>query len=149
MLFEARWIGLRPEEALLVHDRLGGRWKSVASESELAMWEASWSGQIDVGAASAPLTRTFPPVLLEDPDIAFLTAERGGWVVAGIVANRSNDGAGGEVVGVSNVFSPAEDGTSSAPSELKAVAAARAASPALPMERATSEASDPGPHAGS
>jgi hypothetical protein len=83
-----------------------------------------------VEEASAPLTRTFPPVLLKDPDIAFLTAERGGWVVAGLVANRSNNGAGGEVVGVSNVFLPAEGGEVH---RAEAVAAARATFPGLPM----------------
>jgi len=128
VLFEAQWIGLRPEETLLVHDRLGSRWKRVASESELVMWEAAWSGQIDVAEASAPMTRAFPPVLLQDTNVAFL-AERDGWVVAGIVANRSND-LSSEVVGISNLFLPAEGGEVH---RAEAVAAARATFPGLPM----------------
>jgi hypothetical protein len=94
VLFEAEWLGRAPGAG-------GARAPGVArvtSEAELAAWEAGWQG-----GEAAP--RLFLPVLLEDPEIAFLGVFEDGRAVAGAALNRS-----GEVVGVSNIYLPAEAG---------------------------------------
>src|SRR5262249_18662975 len=78
ILFEAEWLGLRPEQRLPVRDRDGARWTAIASETELAEWEAAWSGAADSGEAGSPRTRIFPTALLRDPSIAILAARREG-----------------------------------------------------------------------
>jgi hypothetical protein len=101
VLFEAAWVG-RPASgadfpgggaALPVGDM-----RRVTTETELAAWEAGWRG----GEAGP---RLFLPALLKDPEIAFLGVFDEGRVAAGLAAHRSN-----AVVGVSNLFWPAEGG---------------------------------------
>lgn len=98
LLFQAQWITLDPAEA--PNDRAASRWQPVDTADELAAW-----------SRAAGLPGTFPPALLDDPEIRFLAerdAERdaeqdgerdGGTIVAGGIANASD-----AVVGVSNVF---------------------------------------------
>lgn len=76
-------------------------WKSVQTPAELAQWEAAWSGQPNLNEAD----RIFLPSLLTDERLVFLAAYRDAGIVAGGVASRT-----GEVVGLSNVFTPAGEG---------------------------------------
>jgi hypothetical protein len=95
LLFEAQWI-----------HRPAGGFSAAASSAErvtgaamLAVWEQAWRGdRADVRE------RVFPPVLLQEPDHAVIAATRAGAVVAGCIASRS-DG----VLGISNLFAPADD----------------------------------------
>jgi hypothetical protein len=115
VLFEAEWLG-RPAGGPEAPEASVRR---VTTEAELAAWEAGWQG-----GASGP--RLFLPKLLEDPEIAFLGVWDGGGVVAGLAVNRSrrgfqphttddgrpttDDRRRETVVGVSNIFLPAENG---------------------------------------
>jgi hypothetical protein len=96
LLFEASWIWRSP--GLPKPD--GGiadlRWGNVQTPAELARWETAWRGR-----DGDPQSRIFPPSLLDEPDIIFLAAYRGGPIVAGAIANRTEN-----VVGLSNVFTP-------------------------------------------
>jgi len=74
LLFEARWIRKDAAPDLATHSRL--RW-----------------GRTTEG------NRLLPPALFADSDIAMFTGSRDGEVVAGGIANRSEN-----VVGLSNVF---------------------------------------------
>jgi hypothetical protein len=95
LLFEAQWI-----------HRPAGGFSAAASSAErvtgaamLAAWEQAWRGdRTDVSE------RVFPPALLQEPDHAVIAAMWAGAVVAGCVATRS-DG----VLGISNLFAPADD----------------------------------------
>ena len=94
--FEASWLW-RPVQPL-PRSITGGDWRPVDPPDELSRWEAAWSGgEVDLQK------RIFPPALLADPDLVFLAAYEGDRIVAGAVANRT-----GAVVGVSNVFTPAD-----------------------------------------
>jgi hypothetical protein len=66
-------------------------WRPVAGASELAAWEAAWSG--------AEAAEFFPPSLLEDESISVLACFADGAIVAGAIASR---GAG--VTGITNAF---------------------------------------------
>jgi hypothetical protein len=98
VLFPAAWIA---------HDAGPGApsgtaglldWMIVASDDELAAWEAAWCATSS--DAVPPEARIFPPALLMDDDVTITAAhDPHGRVVAGAVLNR-----GGGVVGVSNVF---------------------------------------------
>lgn len=106
LLFEAGWLWRDPAQTPR-HDPAGRiRWGRVHDGFELAKWEAAWSGN---AANRSPRRhpRLFVPSLLTDPDIAFLVAYDDGKIVAGAVANRTDD-----VVGLSNVFSPPEENVS-------------------------------------
>lgn len=72
---------------------------TVDDEEGLARWIAAWGNSSEEGA------RIFDAALLAREDVAFHALERGGRIVAGLVANRS-----GRVDGISNLFG--------APSEL-------------------------------
>ncbi len=97
-LFEAEWLwrDLEPAPKNPLPD-VG--WTVIRTPAELARWETAWRGPN--GDPPPPL---FLPILLTDPDIAFLAAVREGQIVAGAVANRT-----GDVVGLSNVFAPPEE----------------------------------------
>jgi hypothetical protein len=93
LLFEAQWIH-RPAGGFDAADSGARR---VTSAAMLAAWEEAWcGGMADVGL--------FPPALLQEPDHAVIAATRTGAVVAGCIATRS-DG----VLGISNLFAPADD----------------------------------------
>jgi len=124
ILFEAAWIWRspalpRPDAALA-----GVRWASVREPPELAAWEAAWSGP-PAGGRPDPLPRVFLPALLADDTIAFIAAYQGQQIVAGAIANRTEN-----VVGLSNVFGPAEG---IAQVWAGCVAAAADAFPGLPL----------------
>jgi hypothetical protein len=93
----------------------------VTTGDELVAWEAAWHGE----PAHPFAPRLFPPVLLADPDVAFLALYTGQALVAGLVANRS-----GSAAGLSNIFLPAQDGERYRPALL---AAAETAFPGLPL----------------
>jgi len=135
VLFEAAWLGRlvggaeAPEASV----------RRVTTEAELAAWEAGWQGGV-----AGP--RLFLPKLLEDPEIAFLGVWDGGRVVAGLAANRSREGfqrrttddrrpttddrRGEAVIGVSNIFLPAENGERW---RARLLRAAEAVFPGLPL----------------
>ncbi|MFI0988461.1 hypothetical protein [Streptomyces exfoliatus] len=95
VLFEAEWIH-RPGSAAAPEVPSAQVWRRLTTPAELAAWERSWADSDDAEGA-------FPESLLDAP-VMFLggfSAER---LVAGAVANSS-----GEVVGLSNVFGPAEE----------------------------------------
>jgi hypothetical protein len=130
VLFEAEWIGLRPEESPSesVPDPTGPTWLPVADDAQLIAWERAWrTSNPDAGAAD--VGRLFQPALLADPDIRFVAGIAGGTVVGTVIANRSDDGQG-PVVGMSNLVLTGKDPEAS---RLGAVAAVRTAFPDLPI----------------
>jgi len=93
-LFDAEWIRL--EHDALTH--AGGLpatgWRRLTTPEELVRFEDGWRAH-----GSPATTRVFLPALLADESVAFLTVEREGAILAGVVANRSP-----HVVGLSNFF---------------------------------------------
>ncbi len=105
LLFEANWLWRASSEPIPkehVHNQ-GLDWVRLQNESELVKWEMAWSGGLAENSAREQ-TRLFPSMLLADPDIAFIAAYQGGKIVAGAIANRTEN-----VVGLSNVFALSED----------------------------------------
>ena len=100
LLFSATWIWRTPFKP--VPKAHPFQWIRLIDETMLAKWEAAWNRGSN-GAPGQP-PRLFLPSLLEDPDIAFIAAIRGGQIIAGAIANRSE-----HVVGLSNVFAPEDD----------------------------------------
>jgi hypothetical protein len=98
-LFGATWIWRASQPQL---DRAQDQvdWLKVRDADQLARWETAWNGPSS-GEQPAPPMRVFPPALLADPDIVFIAASFGQQIVAGAIANRTDD-----VVGLSNVFAP-------------------------------------------
>ncbi len=97
-LFEATWLWLASRPLL---DRAAQvDWVRVRDVDQLAAWELAWNGASADEQSAAP-ARVFPPALLADPDIVFIAAYLGNRIVAGAIANRTDD-----VVGLSNVFAP-------------------------------------------
>ncbi len=128
ILFEAEWIGLRPETAVVGDGPPDLEWRPVTTDAGLAAWEAAWrSAQAKSPAES--VSRIFMPDLLDDPDIVLLGASGQGGTAAVVVASRSDDGSG-PVAGISNVVLPDAD---RAAWRAGAVGAVRAAFPGLPL----------------
>jgi len=98
-LFQAAWIWRASRPRL---DRVGAEvdWVRVRDADELSEWELAWNGP-PASEQSAPAARVFPPALLADRDIVFIAALINERIVAGAIANRTDD-----VVGLSNVFAP-------------------------------------------
>ena len=96
LLFEARWIWLPREKGPGLHAVSAElAWKIVRSEDSLAEWERAWrNANGDTNPA-----RVFLPVLLDNPEVAFVAGYRGERIVAGAIGNRSEG-----VVGWSNFF---------------------------------------------
>jgi hypothetical protein len=117
-LFEAQWLWRDPEPAPK-NPLPDVDWTIIRTPAELARWEAAWRGPDD------PPLNLFLPALLENPDIAFLAAVRDGQIVAGAVANRT-----GDVVGLSNVFTPPGE---KVPFWAGAIAAVHHKFPGLPL----------------
>ena len=86
MLLSATWLW-RQKAA----DMPGG-WKTIETEDALGAWETAWRG-----APSA--VQQFPEAMLNDPAIRFFASWQDGRIVAGGIANLSED-----CVGLSNVF---------------------------------------------
>ncbi len=93
LLFEARWIH-RPAGAF---GAAGVSVQRVTDAAMLAAWELAW-GTDDMTA------RLFPSALLDSPDHTVIAAIKDGAIVGGCIASRS-DG----VVGISNLFAPADE----------------------------------------
>lgn len=89
VLFEASWIH---REAQPVPGAGDAGWQVVDDADGLRDWALAW----DAGEGHADL---FRPGLLDEPDVHVLARRSGGRVVAGAVANRTDD-----VVGLSNLF---------------------------------------------
>jgi hypothetical protein len=101
----------------------GVRWTRVSDPVELAAWEAAWVGE---SAPDAPrLPRVFRAPLLADDDIAFIGGYHEDQIVAGAIGNRT-----GDVVGLSNVFTPESD---PAPYRAGCVAEVMRLFPGLPL----------------
>ena len=101
MLFDAEWIYLpvlRLKE--MTSARSSARWEIVRNDLALAEWESAWSKS----SGDSNKDRIFLPSLLESEDVALIAGCRDGRIVAGAIANRSND-----VVGWSNFFAPAHE----------------------------------------
>ena len=115
ILFEAQWI-YRPASLPAPEVRIEGvRWCRVETASELAAWEAAWSG-VSAEKTGAEQARIFMPSLLHDQSIAVLAAYQAGQIVAGAIANWAAD-----VVGWSNLFVPRRNGKSFAAGGLAAL----------------------------
>ena len=99
VLFEAQWIYRLASLPKPASGGTGVRWGKVRTAAALAEWEEAWRGDAADGDA------IFLPALLDVTDVAVLAAHRGQQIVAGAIANRSDD-----VVGVSNIFLRASDG---------------------------------------
>jgi hypothetical protein len=97
VLFAASWIWRPPSLPRPSDASAGVRWVRVRTASDLAAWEAAWSGE-PVAAG------IFRPALLGDENVTVFAASREGRIVAGGIANRT-----GDVVGLSNLFVPAHD----------------------------------------
>jgi hypothetical protein len=90
VLFEAQWIHF-PAAKATSPTYLG--WEVCMSPEVLRTWAIAWDG----GEGNADL---FRPELLDEPDVFVFSARSpDGRVIAGAVANRSE-----QVIGVSNVF---------------------------------------------
>ena len=121
--FEAFWFWRASDQGRLPASSLpqGVAWQRVETPEQLAHWETAWSGQPEINEAD----RIFLPSLLGHETVVFLAAYRDGNLVAGGVASRT-----GEVVGLSNVFTPAGEGR---PFWAGFVDAVRAMFPGMPL----------------
>jgi len=115
VLFAAHWIYLPisrvRNDATAAEKAM--RWKVVQSDHALAEWESAFSRSSgDTGG-----DRIFLPSLLENKDIGILAGSRDDRIVAGAIANRSDD-----VVGWSNFFAPHSELRDRAVDSLAAIA---------------------------
>ncbi len=101
--FEATWLWRAPSQPPHTREASDIRWTYIQAEPELARWEAAWTGDL-ANNSSTPQPHLFLPVLLANPDILFIAAYQNEKLVAGAIANRTDD-----VVGLSNVFAPPDD----------------------------------------
>jgi hypothetical protein len=88
---EAEWI-YREARSYPGASLSGMRWMAIETAGQLVEWESAW----DADGAQAHL---FRPALLENPLVAVVAGYVDGSIVAGAIANRTED-----VVGLSNVF---------------------------------------------
>ena len=95
LLFSADWVWRDPAP-VPAEPR---HWSRVTTAEALRDWHDAWRN------CGSPTDRTvFLPGLLDDPSVALFGCFRDGRITAGCVANRSD-----EVVGLSNVFTEADD----------------------------------------
>jgi hypothetical protein len=93
LLFEARWYGLKASCVMPSEPAVDAAFERVGDEHALTGWEAAWQ-------RSSPADgRVFPPSLLRDQNLTFLSSIRHGQVVGGALLNLS-----GPSVGLSNLF---------------------------------------------
>lgn len=103
LLFAATWLwreASRPQPTAVLE---GIRWTAVQDPTELANWESAWNKLLNGDHSTSP-PRTFLPSLLSNKEFAFIAAYQGQEIVAGAAANQT-----GNVVGISNVFTPEEN----------------------------------------
>jgi hypothetical protein len=97
-LFQAQWI-MRQALPVTSHPEIADlQWRRITSAGELLRWEEAWS------QTTLSSHQLFLPALLHDVDVSFLVAYNDNIIVAGAIANQTMD-----VVGLSNVFTPAHD----------------------------------------
>jgi hypothetical protein len=115
VLFAAEWVYLPISRVRdVAHTGKALRSEVVRSDRALAEWEFAWSRASGDGGGD----RIFVPSLLENKDIAVVAAgHRDDRVVAGAIANRTND-----VVGWSNFFAPETEIFECAAASLAAIA---------------------------
>jgi hypothetical protein len=101
ILFEASWLW---HEAVLTSKSgpAGIRWGRVGTAAELEEWERAWDGG-PIGGSGAE-DRVFLPSLLGRPEIGFIAGYSQNQIVTGAIGYQT-----GEVVGLSNVFTPEAD----------------------------------------
>ena len=92
--FHASWIW-----AEAVPQREDPGWRVVTTAGDLARWEMAWK---DGGSPAEQ--RMFPPECLNDGKLLFCGRAFGAGFDAGCLVNQSRD-----IVGLSNVFGPADD----------------------------------------
>ena len=116
-LFQASWI-YRPARKGPPEGRIAAvDWQALGSAGALTRWERAWRGEPDGQTGAEPAEQTestepsclFPASLLGEAMVTFLAAYENERIVAGAVATRT-----GEVVGLSNVFTPAQHGQEAA-----------------------------------
>jgi hypothetical protein len=91
-LMRGEWIH-RPTSEIPEIRIPGISWQKIEEVADLRAWENAWRGN------SQEESSIFMPRLLEEERIAFIAAFQGNRIVAGCIANRSEDG-----VGISNIF---------------------------------------------
>ena len=97
VLFDAEWFGRSPDQNWPSRTGQAPPVQTVRSESELERWVEAW-GETPIGRP------VFVPGLLQNDEVEFVYVDRGSYVSAGLVANRSDD-----VIGITNAFgSPRE-----------------------------------------
>jgi hypothetical protein len=105
-LFEARWLWRSPSVAPPSADIPEIHWCIIQQPDELIEWENAWAGRPST-AQLALEAHIFRPSLLVNQAIVFVAAYRDHQIVAGAIGNRT-----GNVVGISNQFSPSDDSSS-------------------------------------
>jgi hypothetical protein len=101
--FEAMWLWRTPSQPLSKRADSDIRWTFIQTAPELSKWETAWSGDL-VNKPHDPEPRLFLPTLLSNTDLNFIAAYHNESIVAGAIANRTDD-----VVGLSNVFTPPDN----------------------------------------
>ncbi|WP_421723007.1 hypothetical protein [Bauldia sp.] len=118
-LFSAQWIWRPPE------DVARSSWLRVTTPDHLSDWEAAWRAH-----GSPADQRIFLDPLLENPHLCFFASLAGDRVVAGCLANRSE-----ESTGLSNFFTSAKDPESDYGAAAAAVGAFAPGRPVVGYER--------------
>ncbi len=98
LFFEATWIWHTGSGPRFEQESATLRWTEIREAEDLRLWEVAWS-DTPADEQSPPLARVFLPTLLNDDTIRFIAAYQGERIVAGAIANRTDD-----VVGLSNLF---------------------------------------------
>ncbi len=93
--FNAEWIYRSGSVAAPDSRLVGVDWRKIESETDLLVWEAAWN------SGNNQPVHNFMPLLLADKNIAFFAAYKDNRIVAGGIANKT-----GDVVGISNIFTP-------------------------------------------
>ena len=106
VLFDAEWIYLPASTPIPKHGLHNIHWETVSDEAALNQWEQAWRG-LPFEELEGKLVTIFRPDLLSDNRVAIIEAYDGGQIVAGAIGLVTD-----QVVGVSNVFVPAEAGVS-------------------------------------
>lgn len=119
VLFEARWFGRRGAHSVRRDGGSGLQWIALRSEEDLVAWKNAWDPKI------LNVDPVFLPSLLDDENMLFIAAKRGGVIIAGAVVNK-HAGA----VGISNFFSRT---TATATCWSECVSIAMARFPGLPV----------------
>jgi hypothetical protein len=126
MLFDAEWIYLPASRIKdIAAARTSARWEIVRDEAALAEWESAWCK----ASGDSSKDRVFLPWLLQEKEIAIVAGYRDERIVAGAIANRSDD-----VVGWSNFFAPAAEMRDRAAESLAAIGGVFAGLPIVGYE---------------